>query len=338
MLQIRVDLDKLVEVVTQPTFLVGAEQSGTTLLRLMLDSHPEIAFAEDFGYVVDGVSHNGSLPTAADFKARTDSSRAFAASGFTIDESLPFQDMVSGFLQSRQQQKGALHAGATIHHRFSRTLWIWPEARFIHVVRDPRDVAPARVREGFAGNVWHALDSWVKVEDEWATLSHQVPADRLMTVRFSDLVADHHSTLTAICRFFGVDYTSQMLNYALDTDYQEPSKNLAGDWRLYLDDRDVQLVEARVGRRLVELGFEPSGLPPIELREKDRARLRRQDQIGRTIKRLGSHGVRLTMADFAARAIGNRGMQESLRLQIDEVERLSRKKSWSDEAKYRTSR
>lgn len=337
MLQIRVDLDTLVEVVTQPTFLVGAEQSGTTLLRLMLDSHPEIAFAEDFGYVVAGVSGDGTLPTSTEFTSRLDLNPAFAASGFAIDDSLPFEDLVTGFLHSRQRQKGALHVGATIHHHFSRALTIWPDARFIHVVRDPRDVAPARVRQGFAGNVWHALDSWVRVEDEWTSLAERLPAERYMTVRFSDLVADHHSTLTGVCRFFGVDYTSQMLDYARDTDYQEPSKSLAGDWRLYLDDRDVQLIEARVGHRLSRSGFEPSGLPSVELGDRERTWLRRQDRFGRTWKRFGSYGVRLTVADFAARAIGNEGLQESLRFQIDQVER-SRKKSWSDQAKYRTSR
>lgn len=338
MLQNEVEAYMLVVVVTEPTFLVGAEQSGSTLLRLMLDSHPEIAFAEEFEYVVDAVTQDGRLPSTAEFSQMVSMSRTFEASGFSIDESIPFPELVSGFLQTRQQKKGAPLVGATIHHGFSRALWIWPNARFIHLVRDPRDVGPARIREGFSGNVWHALDNWVRAEDEWATLVQKVPADRVITVNFSDLVADYHSTLTDLCRFLGVDYTSQMLNYAHDTDYREPSPTLAGDWRRYLDEKDIRLAEARVGQRLVELGFEPSGLPPLELTERDRLRLRRQDRVGRAVKRIGSYGVRLTAADIAARAIGSEDMQNSLRLRFNEVERTSQKKSWSDDAKYRTSR
>ena len=328
----------LVVVVTEPTFLVGAEQSGSTLLRLMLDSHPEIAFAEEFEYVVEAVTHDGRLPSTEAFGQMVSTSRTFGASGFAIDESIPFPELVDGFLRSRQQKKGAPLVGATIHHGFSRALWVWPNARFIHLVRDPRDVGPARIREGFSGNIWHALDNWIQAEDEWATLKRMVPSERLMTVRFSDLVADYHTTLTGICQFLGVDYTSQMLNYAQDTDYREPSPTLAGDWRRYLEEKDIRLAEARVGHRLIELGFEPSGLPPLELSERDRMRLRRQDRVGRAVKRIGSYGVRLTAADIAARAIGNEDMQNSLRLRFNEVERTSKKKSWSDEAKYRTSR
>lgn len=39
--------------VEKPIFLVGAERSGTTVLRLMLDHHPQIAWCNEFEYVVD---------------------------------------------------------------------------------------------------------------------------------------------------------------------------------------------------------------------------------------------------------------------------------------------
>ncbi|MEM7273387.1 MAG: sulfotransferase [Actinomycetota bacterium] len=323
--------------VTQPTFLVGAEQSGSTLLRLMLDSHPEVAFAEEFEYVVDAIRPDGTLPSVGEFRQQLVVSPSFARSGFRIDDSLDFGDLVDGFLRSRQARKGAPFVGATIHHGFIRALAVWPDARFVHLVRDPRDVGPARMAEGLAGNIWHALDHWVQAEDEWASLCRILPEDRLLTVEFSELIDHHDSTLTRVCRFLGVDYTSQMLNYAQDTDYQEPSRQVAGDWRDTLTEREIRLAEARVGRRLTELGFQPSGLPPLEVTERDLARLRRQDRLGRAVRRFGSYGVRLTVADLAARATGNEERQHSVQLQFNELQQASRKKSWSD-AKYRTSR
>ena len=46
-----------------PVFLVGSERSGTTLLRLMLDHHPAIAFDKEADYMVTMVSDAGVLPS-----------------------------------------------------------------------------------------------------------------------------------------------------------------------------------------------------------------------------------------------------------------------------------
>lgn len=48
--------------VDKPIFLVGAERSGTTVLRLMLDHHPQIAWCYEFEYAVDQMLDNGDFP------------------------------------------------------------------------------------------------------------------------------------------------------------------------------------------------------------------------------------------------------------------------------------
>jgi hypothetical protein len=303
----------------------------------MLDSHPEVSFAEEFQYAIDPITEDGRFPSIIEFGARLAIDRSFLTSGFHFDPDLTFEEMVNGFLLSRQRRKEALVVGATVHHGFSRAPHLWPRVRFLHIVRDPRDVAAARISTGLAGNPWHAVEHWIRAEDEWAELAPTLPAERRLTVRFADLVNDHHSTLTAICRFLGVDYTAQMLDYVRDTDYQEPNPNLAGDWRDTLSSRDVRLVETRVGDRLTKAGYQPSGQQPIEINDRYESWLRWHDRAGRIAVRVQRFGVRLTVADLAARAIGNQPMQRSVRERINEVELDQRKKSWSD-AKYRTSK
>lgn len=323
--------------VAPPTLLVGAEQSGTTLLRLMLDSHPEIAFTEEFEYAVAPIEDDGSFPTVEEFRRSLDASRPFSTSGFVIDDSLAFPDLVNSFLESRRRKTGAPLVGATLHFGFSKALKLWPEAKLIHLIRDPRDVAPARILEGLAGNVWHALDPWIETEDEWASLAGRVDPERTLTVRFSDLIGDYHSTLTEICRFMGVDYTTQMLDYVSDTDYREPNVNLAGDWRASLSDTQIRLIETRVGDRLTTLGFEPSGLDPMSMTDRRRQWLRWHDRFGRLVHRVELFGFRLTVTELAARGLQNQRLQRSLQLKFNEAEIALRKKSWSDSAKYRTS-
>ena len=53
--------------IENPTFLVGAERSGTTLLRLMLDHHPQVAFLHEFEFAVDCVGDDGTCPALPDY-------------------------------------------------------------------------------------------------------------------------------------------------------------------------------------------------------------------------------------------------------------------------------
>ncbi len=320
------------------TLLVGAEQSGTTLLRLMLDSHPEIAFAEEFEYAVAPIATDGTFPDIEDFHRHLRQSRSFSTSGFEIDPSLDYVSLVNGFLRSRRHRKNTPAVGATMHTDFTKALRLWPDLKLIHLIRDPRDVAPARMAEGLAGNVWHGLDAWLATEGEWQRLEPRIDPHRILTVRFDDLIRDFESTLDGICRYIGVDYTAQMLDYTRDTDYQEPNTHVAGDWRDSMSVREVRLMEARVGGHLARLGFEPSGLDPLVVGGQQESVLRWQDRAGRLIHRAEYFGLRLTVADLLARGLNNQPLQQTLQDRFNQTERALRKKSWSDNAKYRTSR
>ena len=150
---------------------------------------------------------------------------------------------------------------------------------------------------------------------------------------------DHDATLDRICRFMGVDYTAQMLDYASDTDYRAPSMRLAGDWRDALSARDVQLIEARTGlHRLIRAGFEPSGLEPIEVTDAQLRRLAWHDRLGRVVRRAEYYGVGLTAAEMCARVLGIGWLERRLQPRLLAAQAARRKKSWSESAKYRTSR
>ena len=71
-----------------PFFLIGAERSGTTLVRLLLDHHSKIAFQFEFELAVDCVSDNGDFPQVEKYIDWLDSNRIFHHSQYTIDRSL----------------------------------------------------------------------------------------------------------------------------------------------------------------------------------------------------------------------------------------------------------
>ena len=74
-----------------PVFMVGSERWGTTLLRLMLDHHPEIAFEKEFDFVVSSRLRLRGLPAA---RAYRDWMGTVRGADYTIDRTLGYPDLV----------------------------------------------------------------------------------------------------------------------------------------------------------------------------------------------------------------------------------------------------
>ena len=109
-----------------PVFLVGSERSGTTLLRLMLDHHPEIAFEKEFDFVVTEVSDTGELPAA---KAYREWITGVRGANYALDPALGYRELVNDFLRQKQAASGGKpYVGATIHRNFDRLRFLWPDA------------------------------------------------------------------------------------------------------------------------------------------------------------------------------------------------------------------
>ncbi len=328
--------------VETPVLLVGAERSGTTLLRLMLDSHPEISFGEEFEYAVSHIDEDGSFPSIEDFAKEMEIDRIFQQSGFEIDPDLDYRALICGFLEKRVARKDAAVVGATIHFDYLKALHIWPEATFIHLLRDPRDVARSAVNMGWAGNVWFGLDKWIEGDNAFRKLQERVAPEQILPVHFADLMADHEEVLETICEFVGVDYTSEMMSYAATTDYDVPDPTKAKSWRDDMSSLDIKLVETRLGDRLTNTGFEPSGLSTIPENSLTSrvmpSALKMHSRAGRIQNRVNRYGTKLTAEEMVARLTGNESNHRRALKKINEIDGTHLRKSWSDAAANRSSR
>lgn len=309
-----------------PIFLVGSERSGTTMLRLMLDSHPAISFAAEFEFLVDQMGADGSRPELHDYHRYLSTSRIFESSGLRVDPSLGYDDLVRGFLEA--QVGDADMVGATVHYRFDQLPELWPNARFIHIVRDPRDVAPSCIKMGWAGNVWFGLDKWIESEEDWARFAPSVSPNRIFEVRFEVLVADHEATLGRLCSWLGVPWTEEMIGYTEWTDYEPPTSSAAGRWSVTQSDDDVRLMEARLGNLLERSGYEPSGLPAMDVDADRLAALARQDRRHRIRFRRERFGLALVLAEMATRPIGPTAIRTRVLQRMNAIEMRTLKKSW----------
>lgn len=319
-----------VQETSSPVFLVGAERSGSTLLRLMLDSHPEITCCEGFEFMVERIGDDGSRPDIGAYHDYLSTQSIFGSSRLTIDPTLDYDELVNDFFAQRLRASGKSIIAAMVHMDIDRILHIWPEARFIHLIRDPRDVALSVIAMGWFGNVYTAVDKWIHAEHGWSRLVSRIPEDRWIEVRFADLISDHQTQLRRVCEFLGVEYTDAMLSYADETDYGLPNPSRINSWKGTLSDRDTRILEGKVGSLLTERGFEPSGLEPLIPVGLDLKRVEMDARLRMWKSRIDRFGLRLFLERGLARVLPLPAYRKSVRLRFNEIERRNRKRSWRE--------
>lgn len=305
--------------IDQPIFLVGAERSGTTLLRLMLDQHPELAWCFEFEYAVDQMSDQGQFPAMEVYHEWLETHRIFQACNFEIDPSLDYPQLIKSFLVQQAAQTHKKIVGATVHRHFDRLLLIWSNARFIHILRDPRDVARSCVGMGWAGNVWTGVERWIEAEQLWADTKQIVPAERRLEITYELLITEPTIALQQVCKFLNIPYSDRMLKYPESTSYGFPDPRLIEQWKRKMTDREIQLVESRTAEMLVERGYELSGLPKLDTAAIE-ASLKLEDWLKRKSFRLKRYGLPLVASDFVARRAGLKTWRKQVQLKLNLVD------------------
>ena len=310
--------------IESPVFLVGAERSGTTLLRAMICHHPQIAWSREFEYAVDYIPETGwpDLQTYYDILDvnELDPNGVFRSYAFTIDRSLDYPQLIDSFLVQLRERAGKPLVGATVHRHFDRLLRIWPDARFIHLLRDGRDVASSAIAMDWASQMWTGCQRWIDAERLWERLAAEVPETRRIDIRFEPLIRQPKESLTRICDFLSVPYDSAMLDYPDDTTYGPPDVAIISRWQRRLSPKQVQLAEARIADMLLARGYELSGHPRFTVLRWRQRMFGVQDHLQNVRSRFKRYGPRLCLANAIAARIGAKSWQKRVLQRINDVE------------------
>ena len=312
--------------IENPVFIVASGRSGSTHLRLMLDHHPQLACLEEIDFTVQLMSDDGDFPKLDQYYQWLETNRIFLNRELTIDRNLDYLQLVNSFLcQKRDRDRKSL-VSAVVHHNFDRLLKLWPDARFIHLVRDGRDVAYSCVSEmGWYGNFWQGVEYWERSEKLWTKLQEVVPVERRTEITYESLMSQTVETLTQVCDFIGISYDPAMLSYPETTTYSLPDPKFIGQWKQKMSDYDIRLVEARIGNLLLSRGYKLSGLPPLTIKSAKERYLKLQDWWVRLQFRINRYGLALFLSDYLSRHLKDKAWQKSIKFQFNAIDAASLK-------------
>jgi hypothetical protein len=288
------------------------------MLHLMLDSHPQISNPGEFDFLIDQVGDNGELPDARQYRRWLSTDRVFLESGLTIDPSLDYRQLIASFIEQLWPKDKILTMN--MHHHFERIPWLFPDARYIHLVRDPRDVARSAIGMGWAGNLYRGVDIWTVAERSWERLAATLTPDRYLEVRYEDLLENVSQELTRICRFLALDYSPSMLSYPSRSTYAAPDAQLRYQWKKNCQPRELQLVDWKLGDMLVQRRYELSGFRPQRPTVLELLAIAVQDKHYRARFRMKRYGFALYMENLLASRAQIQSWRDSCQRRLNQID------------------
>lgn len=303
----------------RPLIVGGCPRSGTTLLRAILDNHPEIAIPPETNFVLPGWherSRFGDLRRPEQRRAAAEWILAPGErGGRRIRGEVPHDEAVER-VAAAAPTLGSLFAAcfALYAERTGKVRWgdkrpryamwigtvfaLFPDARFVNVVRDPRGAVASQIPMGWdepdvalAGS----LANWEASIERVDAFARGLRPDQLLDVRYEDLVRWPERELERICAFAGLDTGEEAIAATLSAPRQgrrstpeavgEPiSAAPIASWRERLSPADAALVEHVVAPYLERFGYRPeagAAFDPAALRDVARQRRIRRSRFRR---------------------------------------------------------
>lgn len=265
-------------------FFFGANGSGTTLHRAIFDSHPELAIPGESRFIVELAPNIPRYTANAGFDraalvADLAKHKRFLNWGLpvenvarTLDGSRPddYAGAIRSVYQAYAEQENKPRYGDKTQsyvHDLPLLAELFPEARFVHAVRDGRDVALAHAK---GEKIEQVAVSWSRRVVEGREAGDDLGPKRYMESRYEDLINDPETAVRRVCEFIELDFRPEMLRYYERADsviattavpdrhldiYKPPTKGLQ-DWRRDLTDAQVARFESIGGDALTLLDYE----------------------------------------------------------------------------------
>jgi len=270
------------EMSDQPFFIVGSQRSGTTLLQTYLDAHPDICIPPEshiFEHFAGTYHSYGDLSDSANLlrfirELLNDATlRCWRLDVSAEDLAMQCQrrdvpGVIDCLFQWYAKREGKTRWGdktpahtlylEDIHHFF-------PGARYIHLIRDGRDVAESLSRVYFGPNTVDRIALlWQRYILAFQAFKKKIGPEQFLEIRFEDFLKDPEAIMQRICRFLeiseitfnqAVPQTQRRKDYVASDSIHgalshQPDTSKIGVYQKKLSMRQIEIFEAVAGSEL----------------------------------------------------------------------------------------
>lgn len=260
-----------------PIFIGGAGRSGTTLLRVMLNSHPNLCSGPEFKVIPTLIEMYKEMNTRSFEKVK----KAYILSDDEIKANFS-RFIISMFQNFRKKSGGKRLVEKTPHNSLimKELSEILPEAKFIHVVRDGRDVAKSLTEMNWVdfndNRVWY-IENITAAATYWGqtvakavmdSQSHELK-NKVLLVRYEDLIESPEKTMREVLGFIGEPWSDSVLKHHTINRNNEPKESSTEQvsqalyrsslyrWKTEYSQEDITAFKtANVDEVLILLGYE----------------------------------------------------------------------------------
>jgi hypothetical protein len=264
-------------------FVCGAPKSGTTWLQRIFDAHPEVCCSGEGHFVSRFSAPMSKVINDYNLRLTLEAEQVYEGRPYYADiDQAEFDDMVRAFvlkrLGARADAKTRWMGDKTPNytHHLPQLHRLFPAAKIIHIVRDPRDVAVSRMahsqRAGAAeastpGTEEHrrtvagAVKLWIEAVAKVDAFAQDHPG-LVHEVRYRDLHEDPLGATERLFRFLGAPAEPVLIQgIVAATSFEAMAgrkpgdedrssflrKGVVGDWRTQLDAESARLISESCG-------------------------------------------------------------------------------------------
>lgn len=274
----------------QPVFIIGSGRSGTTLMRSMLVAGGQIAIPAET-QIVHMLPVKYHLNRGLSWEDQT---RILIAS-FESHPNFPLwqvnlAEAYRKMLALPENERSLARIINEVYFTYGAQafpeahVWgdqspihtfylpyikgVFPKARFMHLLRDGRDVVSSMVTKHGDDYLFEAVLRWKTSLKRINRFQRELSPDQYIEVRYENLVCEPEPSLQKVCTFIGIEYTLRMLDYwklpsTIEHKYKSFHQNLGkpvfsssiGKWKESLNQQQQDYVIRNLADDLNKLGY-----------------------------------------------------------------------------------